>query len=251
MGKTITTRSFLFLLTISLFSCQSKEEQLIGHWHEYEVGNPDYMNCHKITDSTYSIDLESCGFSAKRGIEIQKDEIAIDGNYFFTNDFSINNNKLIVNDSIYWIKQKDNEQTFISDFSAGLLVKIHPFETNTTEFDYDYDYEDYNHGYEIHIYIGKLKKDTLNSYKENNIREYCIQLNERISNLKDIRSFLIDGSHYDKKLKVLLHTDKNTPKDLLQQIELEIMNSGFQQDQIYYQTVNTQKRVSGFNRICL
>lgn len=249
MGKTIKTRSFLFLLTISLFSCQSKEEQLIGHWHEYEIGNPDYINCHKITDSTYSLDLETCGFSIKRGVEIQKDEIAIDVNYFFTNDFSIKNNKLIVNDSIYWIKQEDNEQIFIADFSAGLLVNIHPFETNTTEFDYDY--KDYNHGYNIHIYIGKLKKDTLKSYEE----KYCIQLNDDIYKLKDIRNFIITESpHYhdfDKDVKILLHTDKNTPKDLLQQIELEIMNSGFQQDEIYYQTVNTQKRVSGFNRICL
>ncbi|WP_445711751.1 hypothetical protein [Flavobacterium sp.] len=250
MGKTITTRSFLFLLTINLFSCQSKEEQLIGHWHEYEVGNTDYINCHKITDSTYSIDLETygAGYPIKRGVEIQKDEIAI-RDYIFITDFSINNNKLIVNDSVYWIKQEDNEQTFISDFSAGLLVNIHPFETTTSEFDYDY--KDYNHGYEIHIYIGKLKKNTQNSHKENNIRDYYIQLNERISNLKDIRSFLDYGSHYDKKLKVLLHTDKNTPKDLLKQIELEIKNCGYKKSQIYYQTVNTQKRVSGFNRICL
>lgn len=85
MEKTITTRIFLFLLTISLFSCQSKEEQLIGHWHEYEVGNPDYISCHKITDSSYSIDIEThgAGYPIKRGVEIQKDEIAIDVNYFY------------------------------------------------------------------------------------------------------------------------------------------------------------------------
>ena len=244
MGKTIITRSFLFLLTISLFSCQSKEEQLIGHWHEYEVGNPDYISCHKITDSTYSIDLESCGFSAKRGIEIQKDEIAIDGNYFFTNDFSINNNKLIVNDSIYWIKQKDNEQTFISDFSAGLLVNIHPFETNTTEFDY----KKKTKHLEILIYIGTLKKSTLTSYKEYSSNKHYVQLNEKISNVNDIKSFLDYGAHYDKQIKVLLHTDKDTPKAFLDQIENEILNCGYKRNQIFYLTMNSKKRMYGYNK---
>ena len=47
----------------SLFSCQSKEQQLVGHWHEYQKGNPDFLSCHKITDSTYSLDSETFGGS--------------------------------------------------------------------------------------------------------------------------------------------------------------------------------------------
>ncbi|NHN25184.1 hypothetical protein FIA58_005780 [Flavobacterium jejuense] len=237
-------KAFLATVAISLFSCQSKEDQLIGHWHEYEKGNPDFINCHKITDSTYSVDLYTYGSGEpmKRGTEIKKSEIAIQ-EYVFSSNFSISNNKLIINDSIYWIKQEDNEQTFIADFSAGLLVNIHPFETNATEFDYK---KNTKH-LEVLIYIGTLKKSTLTSYKEYNSKEHYIQLNDKIVNVYDIKSYLDYGVHHDERIKVVLHTDKNTPKPFLSQIETEILNCGYKRNQIYYLTVNTQKKLYGYN----
>lgn len=248
MGKNIIKKSLLFLLSISLFSCQSKEEQLIGHWHEFEKGNPDFLSCHKITDSTYSLDSETYGGSyvIKRGVDIKKNEIVINSNYFYSSDFSISTNKLTVNDSIYWIKQEDNEQTFISDFSSGLSVNIVPFETNVTKFDYK---KNRKH-LEILIYIGKLKKTVLNSNKEYNSKEHYIQLNEIITNsINDIRSFLITECDLNgnKEDKILLHMDKDTPIELINKIKTEILNSGYQKNQIYHLTVNLNKRLYGYN----
>lgn len=233
---------------VILFSCQSKEEQLIGHWHEFEKGNPNFLSCHKITDSTYSLDSETYGGSyvIKRGVDIKKNEIVINSNYFYSSDFSISNNKLTVNDSIYWIKQEDNEQTFISDFSSGLLVNIVPFETNATEFEYK---KNRKH-LEIIIYIGKLKKSILSSYKEYNSKEYYIQLNDKISySTNDIRNFLITECDLNgnKEDKILLHMDKDTPVELINKIKAEILNSGYRKNQIYYLTTNLNKRLYGYN----
>lgn len=237
-------KAFLATVAISLFSCQSKEEQLVGHWHEFEKGNPDFLSCHKITDSTYSLDSETYGGSyvIKRGVDIKENEIAINGNYFYSSDFSISNNKLIVNDSIYWIKQEDNEQTFISDFSSGLLVNIVPFETKLTKFDYK---KNTKH-LEIIIYIGKLKKSTLTSNKKYNSNEHYIQLNEKISYLNNIRDYLLSGQRNEAREKILLHIDKNTPKSFLDQIETEILNCGYKRNQIYYLTANIQKKCYGY-----
>lgn len=247
-GENLLTKTFILVIVISLLSCQSKEEQLIGHWHEYQKGNPDFLSCHKITDSTYSLDSETYGGSyvIKRGVDIKKNEIAINGNYFYSSDFSISNNKIIVNDSIYWIKQEDNKQTFISDFSSGLLVNIVPFETKLTKFDYKKNTEHL----EILIYIGKLKKSMLSSFEEYNSKEYYVQLNDKISySTNDIRSFLITECDLNgnKEDKILLHMDKDTPVELTNKIETEILNSGYKKNQIYYLTVNLEKKLYGYN----
>lgn len=246
----------LFILPI-LFSCQSKEEQLIGHWHEYKKGNPDFLSCHKITDSTYSVNLFRFNSDSilKRGIDIKKKEIidlekngviGYDINDYLSTDFNIKDNRLSINDSIYWTKQEDNEQTFISHFSIGLLVNIHPFETNSAEFDYKVK----KTSYEVTICIGKLKKSILSTSKEYNSKNYYIQLNDKISYLKDIKQFLINESYEENEGiegTVLLNIDKNTPKEFLSKIEKEIINCGFRKNQIYYLTTNVKERTSGYN----
>ena len=239
--------TFLFLIFLLFASCVNKEKQLVGHWHEFEKGNPDFVNCHKITDSTYS--LNTCTYGSgepiKRGAEMKKTEIAIGGDYFFTSDFTFDKNQLIVNDSIYWIKQEDNLQTFISDFSAGLLVNIYPFDTNLTEFDY---YKS-KKPLEILIYIGTPKKSILNQSNTYNSKEHYIQLNDMICSINHIRSFVIPGCtlNSNEEDKILLHLDKDTPVELINQIETEILNSGYQKNQIYYLTINSNKRVYGYN----
>ena len=93
---------FIIIIVWLFISCENREKQLVGHWHEFKKGNPDILNCHKITDSTYSQNSQTYGSSTpyKRGVAIQKNEI-ISNDYVFTSDFSISNTKLTVNDSIY------------------------------------------------------------------------------------------------------------------------------------------------------
>ena len=237
----------LFLIFLLFASCANKEKQLVGHWHEFEKGNPDFINCHKITDSTYFLNAYTYGSGEpfKRGIEMKKTEIAIGGDYFFTSDFTFDKNQLIVNDSIYWIKQEDNLKTFIDDFSAGLLVNIHPFETNLTKFDYNKSRKPL----EILIYIGTIKKSILNQSNAYSSKKHYIQLNDMISSINDIRSFVIPACTLNstKEDKILLHLDKDTPVELINQIEAEILSSGYKRNQMYYLTINPNKRVYGYN----
>ena len=241
-------KNIVLFLIFLLFACSvNKEKQLVGHWHEFEKGNPDCMSCHIITDSTYSLNAYTYGSGKpfKRGIDMTKTEIAIGGDYFFTSDFTFDKNQLIVNDSIYWIKQEDNLKTFIDDFSAGLLVNIYPFETNLTEFDYNKSEKPL----ETLIYIGTLKKSALTLYKDYNTKQHYSQLNDMISSINDIRSFVIPACTLNstKEDKILLHLDKDTPDELINQIEAEILNSGYKRNQMYYLTINPNKRVYGYN----
>lgn len=108
-------------------------------------------------------------------------------NYNYTSDFKIRGNKLILNDSIFWIKQTDQRKSFLSDFSAGLLVQINPFESDKSEFDLTPN--DSTRG--NYIFVGKLKRRVLENHKKYNEAKYYVQLNDKIAHLEDIIPFLL------------------------------------------------------------
>ncbi|VXB56821.1 hypothetical protein FLAVO9AF_200019 [Flavobacterium sp. 9AF] len=252
---------FLFLIFLLFASCANKEKQLVGHWHEYQIGNPDFVCCHNITDSTYTITMNVFDFITdsilKRGIDIPKNEVftpqkkgafGYDINDFFTSDFSVKENKVFIEDSIYWVKQKEDNATFISHFSMGLLINIHPFETNETKFDYNLN----KISNLTFIHIGKLKNTPLSLTKKYNPKNYYLQLNDKISSISDIREFVLSESeetNASSQILLLINADKNVSKEFLLKLENEILNSGYAKNQIYYLTVNPEKRVYGYNHV--
>jgi len=253
-------KNIFLLLSILLFaSCGNKEKQLVGHWHEFEKGNDNFICCHKITDSTYTITMNVFDFMAdsilKRGIDIQKNEvftpqkrdaIGYHINDYFTTDFSIKENKIAIADSIYWVKQKDDRATFTSHFSMGLLINIHPFETDQTDFNFDLKQKTNV----IFIAIGKLKKSTLQQSNKYNLDDYYLQLNDKISFIKDLKEFIFYDSlerNEGSQIAILINADRNVPQSFLSKLEAKILNCGYQKNQMYYLTINSNKRVYGYN----
>jgi hypothetical protein len=237
----------IIIILFALVSCQSKQEKLIGHWHEFKVNDSDYLNCYRITDSTIGINsLSNGGFNDyRRGLDLEQSEILslANGNYKWTSDFIINGNKLILNDSIFWIKQTDKRTSFLTDFSAGLLVDINPFESKKSIFDFQPN-QITNGNY---IFVGKLKNSVWEKHTKFNKEEYYIQLNDKISKPEDIVWFM-DCGHCDiTKQLVYMHVDKNTPKELLSEIETEMSKININKRQIYYLTINRTELVSGYN----
>lgn len=231
----------------------------MGHWHEFEKGNDNFICCHNITNSTYTITMNVFDFMAdsilKRGIDIQKNQVftpqkkgafGYDINDFFTSDFSVKENKVFIEDSIYWVKQKDDNSSFISHFSLGLLVDIHPFETNQIKFNFDLK----QNSNVIFIAIGKLKKSILQQSDKYNLDDYYLQLNDKISDIKDLKKFIFYDSlerNEGSQIVILINADKNVPKAFLSKLETEILNFAYQKNQIYYLTINPNKRVYGYN----
>lgn len=238
----------IVMVLFTLISCQSKEEKLVGHWHEYKTNGSDYINCYRITDSTIGFNPRSNGgYDAyRRGLDIGRSEIfsLVDEHYNWTSDFTISGDKLIINDSVFWIKQTDERKSFLTDFSAGLLVNISPFESNNSEFDLLPDSE----AMIIYIFVGKLKSSVLKRYTKFDKDRYYIQLNDKIAAMDDIVYFVNFGHSDITKRKVFMHVDKNTPTALLAQMEAEMAKVNIRKHQIYYLTINTTELTSGYNR---
>ncbi|WP_460219340.1 hypothetical protein [Psychroserpens sp. MEBiC05023] len=237
----------ILIILFSFLSCQNKQEKLIGHWHEFKSNESEYLNCYHITDSTIGINpLTNGGYDDyRRGSDIDQSEILslANDNYNWTSDFKINGNKLIVNDSTFWIKQTDNEQSFLSDFSVGLLVDINPKETDKAEFDFTPN----DSIIKSYIFIGTLKNSVWNKNQKFNKEKYYIQLNDKIAQTEDIIPFLLCYHCEMRNHVVLMHMDKNTPIELINEIETEMEKINVQKSSIYYLTKNTTELISGYN----
>ena len=246
--------TFIFLIiSIILFSCTNRVKKLNGHWHEFESDNPISVKCIKITDSTLSINENTDGVISKR---VNYDLPYIW--YLDSTDISkakISKNKIVFNDKLKWIRQEENNETFISDFSIGLSVDIYPPEKDSLQFDLT-DIE----GLNSLIFIGKLKKEAfansvtfdLNSNKvDTNYREidtinYHIQLNDKISKIEDIPRYLFGGHRKIKEQNIIISADRETPKNMINEIEKKIMEFGITKTQIYYLNIDSENNV-GYN----
>ena len=240
-------KTHILIIFLALISCQSKQEKLIGHWHEFKTNDSEYLNCYQINDSTIGFNkLSNGGYQDyKRGSDIGHTEIfsLTSDSYNYTSDFKINGNKLILSDSIFWIKQTEPKNIFLSDFSAGLLLDIIPFESNKTEFDF----KPNDNTIGNYIFVGKLKNRVLNKHNKFNGENYYIQLNDKIGKIEDIIPFLHCNHCEKRKQKIFMHVDRNTPKELIFEIESEMEKINIRKYQIYYLTINTKKLTSGYN----
>jgi len=238
--------SFLFLA-----SCDRKNELLNGHWHEYVKNNSDYVNCYHITDSIITANPYTYNSDYFRGTEIKQSEIISEFyDYFFsTSDFILRNDKIILNDSIHWKKQSNTKENFITDFSSNLLLDIKPFEDNNSTFDFQTN-KTLDGAF---IYIGKLKKSKSKKFNQYDTNKYYIQLNDRVvDNIDEIALFLCCNHCNYNRQKIFLHADKNTPKELLLEIESKIINrdrynrSQRRRKQIFYLVIDIQNRIAGY-----
>lgn len=124
-----------------------------------------------------------------------------------------------------------------------LLVEINSFESDNIEFDYNPN----KNLTETHIYVGKIKTSKLNDNNSSNKKEYYIQLNDKISQLKNIKNFVYCAHCKIELQRILINADKDTPKEFLEKIEFEIFKVGIKKNQIYYLTYNNQKKNYGYN----
>ena len=115
---------FLTILLI-LISCNN-DKKYIGHWHEYLGNNKDFRECIIIRDSTFSIDELTLGgeFDYYKDLNFILQNVYYDSLIF--QNYKIKKDFISINDSIKWIKQEEDTQTLIDDFSAGLKIKIEP-----------------------------------------------------------------------------------------------------------------------------
>ena len=187
---------YILIVGITFSSCKTENEKLIGHWHEYttQSNSSEFKRCLIITDSTLAVDKFTMG-----GIVAISD---YENENFWTSTFypddliakrQVKKNEVIFGDSIIWKKQKDNLETFLSDFSVGLELRVIPFETHDTEFETIQPKRISNF-----IYVGLVKNELLHKSNEVIEGQYYIQLNNRITTTDDVLDFIAcDHCDYD------------------------------------------------------
>jgi len=156
----------------------------------------------------------------------------------------VKKNEVVFGDSIIWRRQKENLETFLSDFSAGVKLNIIPFETNDTEFEIRKP-----QGFPHYIYIGLVKSEYLNKSNKINKGQYNLQLNDRIANIDDLRSFIFCYHCDYDKLEFFIHADQNVPKSYLDSIIAELSKFRISlEDQVYYLYINKKNRKFGYKK---
>lgn len=236
----------IIFLNFALISCQSEQEKLIGHWHEFMVdsSNKEFNHCFIITDSTIAVDKFTFG-----GIDKFSDYE--NANFWVSTLYPedlikkrvIKKDKVIFGDTLIWKRQQDNLETFIADFSANLWVDIYPFESKTPKFDFNINDKPIG----AFIYVGKLKSSAINMFEKYSSYQYYIQLNDRIGSPNGIIPFLLCNHCEMTKTLVFIHADRDTPKELLSEIEYEMSQINISKEQIYYLTINTAEFKYGYN----
>lgn len=236
----------VIILITTLFSC--KKRSINGHWHEYKIGDLKYFNSYKISDSTIRVNSYSHNGVYIRGTEIKKSEIIsmTNNNYYSLSDINISKKIIKLDDSIIWIKQQNTDKVFIQDFSAGLLVKIHPYELEQSRFDFTINEIEQLYGHKI--FVGKSTRSN----------EFLIQLNDILSNEpNDLKEFL-SCHHCDyKKETILLHIHKDTPKELTSKIYDAIIDRDIygrslrNSSQIYFLVADIDKKTVGYKKFKL
>ena len=133
--------------------------------------------------------------------------------------------------------QSEREKNYIKT-RDDLVLKIEPFETKSKTFDYQQN----NDSLEYLVFVGKIKTNRIINFTNLNSDSTYLQLNEKITNYKDLIRFITDPDSY-----VLIHADKNTPKEYLKKMESEILNTGIALRQIFYYYENKEENIFGYN----
>ncbi len=212
---------------------------LRGHWHEFSIGNNELNHCYIISDSTVNTNKYTLGgiYKIKNAnlSEVAK-PMYYKGEDLYETIYT--KDTIQFNDSIIWVKQKNDIETFVCDFSAGLKLNIAPFETNSINFDLEE--KDIN----MVLYVGKVKKHFL----EESESVYSIQLNDKLAPIDKVLEFLLCIHCDNKSMNIAIKMDKNTPVSFIKKLENEIIGEGiFRRNQIYYLVINPKKKIHGYN----
>ena len=244
MKKYYVIITCLFLLC----SCESREKQIIGHWHEYKIDNPEYiLNCYHYTDSTVTETIFNNGFpDNKRGIDMPKDSIYSWSNEYleYSSDYKIKNEILFFNDSIRWKKIKLDPTNFADEFSIGLFVNVHPPQLQHNNFEL----LKLPNRPIIYIYIGQIKPSLNKTFPKFDSKKFHMQFNDKIGSIDEIGHYA-NCFHCDmNELIFIIHADKDTPKQLIEAMEDEMANQHIRKNQIYYLYINENDMTFGYNK---
>jgi len=238
-------KAYLYLiLTLFLYSCN--EKSIEGHWHEYVNNNIDYSRCIIVKDSTYYIDKFTLGYLYEipylNNSELLKHVFRLDTAIVSNPKFQ--SKKIIFNDSIYWKRKKDNTETFLSDFSAGMKLKVAPYISNFEPSD---TLNDNFLGLTNFIYAGKSKKEFTNNFIDSTSN--YIQLNDQIkSNFNDVINF-IACNHCDfKEISTVLKVDKEVPYPFLDSLYSKMKTFPIDTNRIYVEYADTINKKVGYKK---
>ena len=235
---------YILIFGIIFSSCKNENEKLIGHWHEFNIGESEFLNCFIITDSTFSEDKYSIG-GTNRLTDIENYESPLDWVFYpdrLKSNIKFKKNEIIFGDSIIWRKQKNNEETFISDFSAGLKIDLKPKVSNVSEF---LIIENDSIPY-IKLYIGKVKDRFLNESKGIFRNEYYMQINDKITNKEtDLLNYVL--SVHRSEVNLLISADRNTPNEYFDNLDSVFKKINLRKKYIYFLKVNPKKLMLGYD----
>jgi hypothetical protein len=150
-------------------------------------------------------------------------------------DKDVRENQFTILDTITWTQIPNNLETFLTDLSLGLLVKVEPPELLNSEFELPYD------TFATRIFIGQLKNGQTDG------EEFSIQLNEVKATANDLFRFLVSETDNSNKI-VILHSDKNTPDQLMTDVINEILKTGYSRENIYRTAIKKKNMTMGLVR---
>lgn len=221
----------MILALMILLSCNSNNE-LNGYWREYNPNHPDLYHYFQITDSTFSVDYPVNGYQYDLEYEDKKAFILFDDMIQITNRYKIRQDKLYVNDTLWWIKYNYNDSLFIEDLSGSLIVNVLP-----NEIDENGEYFDFDIPTAAYIMIGRVKDSFKDKAFERSIYNYngfYIQLNDWFGDLDNVIEFCVNMDD------VILHMDRDVPIEFVDLLE-SIINR-FGNVKIYKSYMDIQRR---------
>ena len=221
---------------------------MVGHWHEFRDQNPDFENCYVISDSTISINNATVGGTFfLNSLDLEKIWKYSRYSSGTVPNYKVTNGAIEFENGIEWIRQTDNQETFLKDFSAGYKIKINPIETTGEPIEpIDLD----NGRYSIIIALGKLKPQFEN--RENGILsgKYYFQTNDKLtSNLNDLIEFISCIHCQMDKIDLYVNMDKDTPLEQKKKLDSVITFLNLSPNQIFFQRVDIKKMKSGYKTL--
>ena len=214
-------------------ACSTKAEGPRGHWHESFGGQT--IHCYHISDTLVSLDKFTFGYSREvENVDIFQSMVPNSG-FDLLADKDVRENQFTILDTITWTQIPNNLETFLTDLSLGLLVKVEPPELLNSEFELPYD------TFATRIFIGQLKNGQTDG------EEFSIQLNEVKATANDLFRFLVSETDNSNKI-VILHSDKNTPDQLMTDVINEILKTGYSRENIYRTAIKKKNMTMGLVR---
>ncbi|RKN81595.1 hypothetical protein [Ulvibacterium marinum] len=232
------TLSFFFL------SC-TQEKFMIGHWHEYKNQKQDFENCYIITDSTISINRFTYGGTFYLD-SVDLEKVWSYSRYF---DGMLPNHKLLSHsiefeNGIEWIKQPENLETFLKDFSAGYKIRIIPFEVTGEPIEQI----DFNSGrLSVILALGRLKSQYENQEKGFLRSNHYFQVNDKLtSDVNELIEYVYCTHCKLDQIDLYVNMDKDTPPKHKKILDSVISILNLKPNQVFVQLADIKRMRSGY-----